>query len=71
VISVPSNTALCDRPKDDLDLNTVVILDAEATLRGMDELIYQEIVEVASGKQTRAEILGHREFAIHGINPTV
>ncbi len=71
VIKVSSNSALYERWKDNIDLNAGSILDGEATLQGMGERIYQEIVEVASGKLTRAEILGHREFAIHSINPTV
>jgi altronate dehydratase large subunit len=71
VIKVSSNSALNDRWKDNIDVNAGAILDGDATLQNMGERIYQEIVEVASGKQTRAEVLGHREFAIHTIAPTV
>jgi altronate dehydratase large subunit len=71
VIKVSSNSALYERWKDNIDVNAGAILDGEETLQGMGERIFQEILEVASGKLTRAEILGHREFAIHTINPTV
>jgi altronate dehydratase large subunit len=71
VIKVSSNSALYERWKDNIDVNAGAILDGEETLQGMGERIYQEIIEVASGKLTRAEILGHREFAIHTIAPTV
>jgi altronate dehydratase large subunit len=71
VMKVSSNSALYERWKDNIDVNAGAILDGEETLQGMGERIFQEILEVASGKLTRAEILGHREFAIHTINPTV
>jgi altronate dehydratase large subunit len=71
VMKVSSNSALYERWKDNIDVNAGAMLDGEETLQGMGERIFQEILEVASGKLTRAEILGHREFAIHTINPTV
>jgi altronate dehydratase large subunit len=71
VVKVSSNSALYERWKDNIDVNAGAILDGEETLESMGERIFQEIVDVASGKLTRAEVLGHREFAIHTINPTV
>lgn len=71
VIKVSSNSAIYHHWKDNIDVNAGAILDGEGTLQSMGELIFQEILDVASGKATRAEVLGHREFAIHAINPTV
>jgi len=36
----------------------------------MGEKIFREILKVASGKLTKSEILGHREFAINRIAPS-
>ncbi len=71
VIKVSSNSAIYQRMKDNIDVNAGVILDSEESIKSVGEQIFREIVEVASGKLTRAEILGHREFAIHPIGPTV
>jgi altronate dehydratase large subunit len=71
VIKVSSNSPLYQRWEDNIDLNAGAILDGEETLQSLGERLFQEIIEVASGKLTKAEILGHREFAIHTINPTV
>ena len=71
VIKVSSNSPLYERWQDSIDLNAGAILDGEETLQSLGEGLFQEIIEVASGKLTKAEILGHREFAIHTINPTV
>ena len=71
VIKVSSNSPLYQRWRDNIDVNAGTILDGEETLRSMGERLLDEIIEVASGKLTRAEVLGHREFAIHTIAPTV
>jgi altronate dehydratase large subunit len=71
VIKVSSNSPLYQRWEDNIDLNAGAVLDGEETLQSLGERLFQEIIEVASGKLTKAEILGHREFAIHTINPTV
>jgi altronate dehydratase large subunit len=71
VIKVSSNSSLYERWKGNIDLNAGAVLDGEETLQSMGERLVEEIMEVASGKLTRAEILGHREFAIHTIAPTV
>jgi altronate dehydratase large subunit len=55
--------------KENMDINAGVIVDGEATLQEVGKGILNEIVEVASGKQTKAEILGHREFNIHTLGP--
>jgi altronate dehydratase large subunit len=71
VIKVSSNSALYQRWKENIDLNAGAILDGEETLQSMGERLFEEIMEVASGELAQSEILGHREFAIHTIAPTV
>ena len=71
VIKVSSNSSLYQRWKGNIDVNAGSILDGEENLESMGLRLFEEILEVASGKLTKAEILGHREFAIHTIAPTV
>ncbi len=71
VIKVSSNSSICHRWQDNIDLNAGAILDGEESLESMGERIFNEIIEVASGRLTKAEVLGHCEFAIHTIGPTV
>jgi altronate dehydratase large subunit len=71
VIKVSSNSDLYNRMKDNIDLNAGKILDGTESIQSIGEGIFKEIVDVASGKTTRSEILGHTEFAIHSINPTI
>jgi altronate dehydratase large subunit len=71
VIKVSSNSITYHHMKDNLDIDAGVILDGVESIQSIGEKIFQEIIAVASGKLTRAEILGHHEFAIHPIGPTV
>jgi altronate dehydratase large subunit len=71
VIKVSSNSSLYQRWQGNIDVNAGTILDGEETLESMGQRLFAEILEVASGRLTKAEILGHREFAIHTIAPTV
>lgn len=71
VIKVSSNSSLYERWKGNIDVNAGAVLDGEETLQSMGERLVEEIMEVASGKLSRAEVLGYREFAIHTIAPTV
>jgi len=71
VIKVSSNSINYHNMKDNMDINAGVIIDGQGTLRSIGEQIYNEIIEVASGKLTKAEILGHREFDIHSLGPVV
>ncbi len=71
VMKVSSNSDIYRRWRDNIDVNAGAILDGEESLQGMGERIFNEIMEVAAGRLTRAETLGHSEFAIHPIAPTV
>jgi altronate dehydratase large subunit len=71
VIKVCSNSATYQRMGENMDINAGVIIDGEGTLPGVGEQIFREVLEVASGKLTRAEILGHQEFDIHSLGPVL
>ena len=71
VIKVSSNSINYNNMKDNMDINAGVIVDGQGTLRSVGEQIFNEIIEVASGKLTKAEVLGHREFDIHSLGPVV
>jgi altronate dehydratase large subunit len=71
VLKVSSNSALYHRMKDNIDLNAGTILDGTESIQAVGERILQEIIAVASGGLTSSEVLGHLEFAIPSIIPTI
>lgn len=70
IIKVSSNSTLYRNMRDNIDINAGTIIDGTASIQDVGEQIFREIIDVASGKSTRAEVLGHSEFAIPSIIPT-
>jgi len=71
VIKVSSNSALYEKMRDNIDINAGTIIDGTESIQGTGERIFKDIVDIASGELARAEVLGHCEFAIPSIIPTV
>ena len=71
VIKVSSNSTLYKKMRDNIDINAGTIMDSTESIQTVGEQIFEEIIRVASGKLTRAEILGHSEFAIPSLIPTL
>lgn len=67
VIKVSTNTNTYHRMKENIDINAGTIVDGKGTIQSVGERIFNEVLEVASGKLTKAEILGHREFDIYAL----
>ncbi len=64
-LKLATNTPLFERMRDDMDLNCGEIVDGTATLAEMGARIYQLLLETASGRKTKSELLryGDDEFA--------
>jgi altronate dehydratase large subunit len=56
--------------KDNIDINAGEIITGNKSVQEIGEKILRKIVRVASGKLTKSEILGHKEFAINRIGPS-
>ena len=62
VIKITGNSKTYHNMEDDLDINAGGVIDGDCTLEDAGEMIYREILDVASGKPSKAEILGHDEL---------
>ncbi|WP_246025872.1 UxaA family hydrolase [Saccharopolyspora antimicrobica] len=60
-IKLATNTPLYERMTDDMDINCGVIADGELTVAEMGEQIFEHILRVASGEETKSEELGYGE----------
>jgi altronate hydrolase len=47
-----------ERLKEDMDINCGLVLDGEASMQQMGQLIFEAILRAASGERTRSELLG-------------
>ena len=63
-IKVATNSALYEHMNDDMDINAGRIVDGEATVEEVGAEIYQAVLAVASGQETKSESLdyGEEEF---------
>lgn len=62
-VPVPStklatNTPMYNRMEDDMDINCGLIIDGEKTVQEMGDIIFEKLLRVASGEQTKSEALG-------------
>jgi len=62
VIKITGNSLSFQKMFDNIDINTGSVVDGSKTLREAGEDIFQELLAVASGKQTKAESMGHDEL---------
>jgi altronate dehydratase len=71
-IKVATNSALFERMPDDMDLNMGTVLEGESLEEAGDRL-FEAILETASGKKTKSELLGYGddEFCPWPIGPTL
>ncbi len=71
-IKVATNTPMYERMVEDMDINAGTILEGE-TVEEVGREIFEKIIAVASGEQTKSEAqgVGDDEFAPWAIGPTL
>jgi len=72
VVKITGNPVTWDRLRDHMDMNVGAIMEGEETLPKAGERIFNEIIEVASGKLTKAEISGYtKAMDIYTVGPVI
>lgn len=64
VIKVCSNSDTYNKLAGDMDINAGAIMDGEASIDSVGKAIYDLILDVSQGTQTKSEQLGHQEFIL-------
>ncbi len=71
VIKIATNSNTYRRMTANMDINAGSISDGERTVQQVGREIFALMLEVAGGRQTCAEILGHKEFVPWRIGPVL
>ena len=71
VIKITANRSTYRKMKDNMDIDVSRILEGKEKRTEAGRRIFEEIVSVASGKLTKAEKLGQRDFCIFKLNPNI
>lgn len=70
VIKVTANGQTYRNMEDNIDMDLSTVISGEETIEQAGERIFAEMIEVARGRLTKSESLGHREFGIYRIGST-
>ena len=65
VIKVTGNPETYESMFDNMDVNAGTVLDGSESLMSVGERVFNEVLDVASGKMTKAEKLGYRDFIVY------
>jgi altronate hydrolase len=71
VIKIATNSNTYGRMTGNMDVNAGRIADGEATVQDVGRQIFEMVLDVASGRRTHAERLGHKEFVPWRIGPVM
>lgn len=71
VIKITANKRMYERMSDNMDVDVSDMLSGTLSLEDAGDRIWQDIRDVAEGKLTKAEELGHQEFSINRIGPSL
>ncbi|MDU0355429.1 UxaA family hydrolase [Paraglaciecola aquimarina] len=64
VIKICANPETYSKLTEDMDVNAGAIIEGKATVEQVGEEIYQQILNIANGGQSKSEALGHKEFLL-------
>jgi altronate dehydratase large subunit len=70
VIKITANARTYRMMEDNMDIDASSIISGEETIEQVGRRIFDNTIEVASGRMPKAESLGHKEFGIYKIAPT-
>ena len=71
VLKIATNSDTYRRMRDNMEVNAGRIADGDATVQTVGREIFDLLLEVASGRRTCAEELGHKEFVPWRIGPVM
>jgi altronate hydrolase len=71
VLKIATNSDMYSNMLDNMDVNAGRILDGDASVEEIGREIFERLLEVASGRRTCSEVLGHKEFVPWRIGPVL
>ena len=69
VIKITGNPTRYARMEENMDINAGTIIKGTESINSVGGRIFNFVLEVASGKKTKAEERGYRDFAIYRLDP--
>jgi altronate dehydratase large subunit len=70
-IKIATTTALFEKMRDNMDLDAGTIVTGAESVAQVGKRIFEEMIQISSGRLCKAEILGFNDFAIKRIGPSM
>ena len=64
MVKIASNPEMYDRLREDMDVNAGRIMTGDASIDEIGTEIFDLVLKVAGGDQTKSEEMGHQEFIL-------
>lgn len=71
VIKITGNRTTFLHMRDNMDLDVSAVLHGKESIEQAGKKVFDEIIAVASGRPTKAEKAGQRDFSIFKVNPNI
>ncbi len=71
VAKVTGNFRTYDSMKDNIDIDVSAIIEGKESIELAGDRLFRYVLKVIRGRKTKSEVLGHCEFAINRIGPTL
>ena len=71
VIKITGNRETYHKMRDNMDIDVSKVLQGKDTVMEAGKRVFEEVISVASGKVTKAEKLGQRDFCIFKVNVNI
>ncbi len=71
VIKVVASPRTAQIMKENVDVDLSAFFSHGLSIKEAGKMVFNSVIDTAQGNLTKAEMLGHREFAIHRIGPTL
>lgn len=65
VIKITGNKMTYENMKDNIDLDTSSIIDGQTSIESLGNELFDMLIDVCNGKQTKAEVYGFDDFAVY------
>jgi altronate dehydratase large subunit len=69
VIKITGNPVTYGKMEEDMDINAGRIIDSSASIKQIGDEIFDFVIQVASGKKTKSELLGYDDFVLWRTDP--
>lgn len=71
VVKIATNSPMFERMRDNMDFDAGTVVTGAESVADVGSRLWREVLRACSGRLTRSEVLGHHEFGLWRVGPTL